>query len=249
MRGGDTEGGSQRIHCLRCGRCHRFGSCRLISEAGQCCSEGGLEGAAANGTPLAILTNGLANTLCNPDIAGVGTQLRFHSHPIRVVFYLEQPRPGIEWNEEREVLSEPSCDCDCALKCWNFAAIHRAHAGSEIVGVIDPFISHFNDDSESISVVVVDVILDAVNAYHEATALHTHLIAHADTSRKPPYPPYLKRTPTGSSIWCEIQCGHEWPSGVKKAGCVECQRRCCLLAGGSESALATMEATAKSMEL
>jgi len=205
----DTEGGSHRIHRLRCGRCHRFGSCRLISEAGQCCSEGGLEGAAANRTPLAILANGLANSLCNPDIAGVGTQLRLHPHPISVVFYLEQPRSGIEWNEEREVLSEPSRDCGCALKCGNFAAIHRAHAGSDIVGVIDSFISHFNDDSESISVVVVDVILDTVNAYHEATALHTHLIAHADTSRKPPYPLYLKRTPTGSST---IQ----WPSGAKE---------------------------------
>ena len=129
------------------------------------------------------------------------------------MFYLEEPRSGIEWNEEREVLSEPSRDCACALKCRNFAAIHCAHAGSDIVGVIDSFISHFNNDSESISVVVVDVILDAVNTYHEATALHTHLIAHADTSRKPPYPPYLKRTPTGSSIWCEIRCGHamaEW---------------------------------------
>jgi hypothetical protein len=79
------------------------------------------------------------------------------------VFEFEQPRSRIEWNEEREVLSQACCNGGCALKCWNFSTIHRSHASGEIVSIADPFIGHFDYNSECISVVIINVIFDAVN--------------------------------------------------------------------------------------
>jgi hypothetical protein len=102
------------------------------------------------------------------------------------VLHLEQPRARVERHEEGEVLSQPCRHAGCALKGGNLAAIHGAHASGQVGGVIDPLVGHLDDDSESVSVVVVDVILDAVDAHHEVTALNSHLIAHADTSAKSP---------------------------------------------------------------
>jgi len=109
------------------------------------------------------LANWFTSGLSDTDITGIWSQFGFQPSVRTIVFEFEQPRSRIEWNEEREVLSQACCNGGCALKCWNFSTIHRSHASGEIVSIADPFIGHFDYNSECISVVIINVIFDAVN--------------------------------------------------------------------------------------